>query len=198
MVRPDGKLVLLDFGAVCRVQSKTMTVTQMVSAGYSPFEQYTTRAKQGPYTDIYALGATMVKAITGKKPDDASDRVYGDEYQSLGDQKKYQSIFGRRILSAIDAALIMEADKRPQTMVEWRGMMVEILRPKKKSSPSRGREVLAVTEKILDDSPSSEKSLPAKLSPVSPTCRIDDDVQSFSWVGRWKIFVDTIKRKLLS
>ena len=59
MVQPDGLPVLLDFGAATQTQTKTMTITQMLSAGYSPFEQYTSRAKQGPYTDIYALGATM-------------------------------------------------------------------------------------------------------------------------------------------
>jgi len=123
MVKPEGSPVLLDFGAATQVQSKTITITQMLSAGYSPFEQYTTRAKQGPYTDIYALGATMFKCITGRKPDDASDRVYGDAYQPLVENETYRSIYGTALLGAIDAALIMDAKQRPQDIVAWRDMM---------------------------------------------------------------------------
>ena len=123
MVKPDGSPVLLDFGAATQVQSKTMTITQMLSAGYSPFEQYTSRAKQGPYTDIYALGATMLKCITGEKPDDASDRVYGDAYQSLLETSKYVTTYGSSILSAVDASLQMDASQRPKNIAEWWAVM---------------------------------------------------------------------------
>ena len=123
MVKPDGSPVLLDFGAATQTQSKTMTITQMLSAGYSPFEQYTSRAKQGPYTDIYALGATMLKCITGKKPDDASDRMHGDAYQHLVENETYASIYGTSLLSAVDEALQMDAKQRPQDIVAWRNMM---------------------------------------------------------------------------
>ncbi|MCP5536121.1 MAG: protein kinase [Akkermansiaceae bacterium] len=124
MVKPDGSPVLLDFGAATQVQSKTMTVTQMLSAGYSPFEQYTSKARQGPYTDIYALGATMVRCITGEKPDDASDRVYDDGYKALAKNKEYLEVYGKSILSAVDKALLMNAKKRPQTVETWREMMM--------------------------------------------------------------------------
>lgn len=123
MVQPDGSPVLLDFGAATQTQSKTMTITQMLSAGYSPFEQYTSRAHQGPYTDIYALGATMVKCITGEKPDDASDRVYGDTYQQLVENETYVSAYGMPLLAAVDEALKMDYKERPETVAGWRRMM---------------------------------------------------------------------------
>jgi serine/threonine protein kinase len=123
MIQPDGSPVLLDFGAATQVQSKTMTITQMLSAGYSPFEQYTSRAKQGPYTDIYALGATMHKCITGEKPDDASDRVYGDRYQLLTENEAYIATYGTHLLEALDASLRMDMTERPQTVAEWRTLM---------------------------------------------------------------------------
>ncbi|MCP5536136.1 MAG: SEL1-like repeat protein [Akkermansiaceae bacterium] len=123
MVQPDGSPVLLDFGAATQTQGKTVTITQMLSAGYSPFEQYTSRAKQGPYTDIYALGATMHKCITGEKPDDASDRVYDDGYKALAKNKEYLGAYGKSVLSAVDKALLMDAKKRPQGVDAWREMM---------------------------------------------------------------------------
>ena len=125
MVKPDGSPVLLDFGAATQTQSKTVTITQMLSAGYSPFEQYTSRAKQGPYTDIYALGATMHKAITGNKPDDSSDRMYADAYQALTQTRAYLKTYGSELLGAVDAALRMDPVQRPQTVGAWRRMLNE-------------------------------------------------------------------------
>jgi formylglycine-generating enzyme required for sulfatase activity/serine/threonine protein kinase len=125
MVKPDGSPILLDFGAATQVQAKTMTITQMLSAGYSPFEQYTSRAKQGPYTDIYALGATMLKCITGKKPDDASDRMHEDRHQPLCDNETYVAAYGKPMLAAVDASLRMNAKERPQTVAEWHQMMIQ-------------------------------------------------------------------------
>jgi sulfatase modifying factor 1 len=142
MVKPDGSPILLDFGAATQVQSKTVTITQMLSAGYSPFEQYTSRAKQGPYTDVYALGATMFKCITGDKPDDASDRVYGDSYQPLAQNPAYLGAYDSAILSAVDAALMMDAAQRPQNITQWQAVMSG--GDAGANAPSRGSEVSPV------------------------------------------------------
>src|SRR5688572_7751606 len=64
MVRKDGSPVLIDFGSA-RGASRSRTVSALVKPGYSPYEQYaTTGANQGPWTDIYALGATLYHAVT--------------------------------------------------------------------------------------------------------------------------------------
>jgi hypothetical protein len=142
MIRPDGGPVLLDFGAATQTQSQTVTITQMLSAGYSPFEQYTSRAKQGSYTDIYALGATMYKCITGKKPDDASDRMYGDTYQLLAQNPAYLESYGSALLGAVDAALRMEPEQRPQSIAEWWAVMsgggVEVNTPSQEAEVHHG------------------------------------------------------------
>ena len=79
MMLPDGRLKLMDFGAA-RLMNHTdqRSVSVVLKAGYAPKEQYTSRGKQGPWTDIYALCATIYKCITGDTPDDAMDRVEGD------------------------------------------------------------------------------------------------------------------------
>ncbi len=82
-LRKSGPAVLLDFGAARRAleeQSSAMTV--MLTPGYAPFEQYSKGDKQGPWSDIYALGATMYHCIVGAAPTAATDRltsIYDDE-----------------------------------------------------------------------------------------------------------------------
>ncbi|MDX1431281.1 MAG: serine/threonine-protein kinase [Gammaproteobacteria bacterium] len=91
-LRENGPPVLLDFGAARRAleeQSSAMTV--MLTPGYAPFEQYSKGDKQGPWSDLYALGATMYHCIVGAPPMPATDRltaIYDDEpdpvHQALG------------------------------------------------------------------------------------------------------------------
>lgn len=71
---------LLDFGAARHAlgdRSKSLSV--ILKAGYSPFEQYLTKGRQGPWTDIYAVAATVYRAITGDAPPEATARVVEDE-----------------------------------------------------------------------------------------------------------------------
>ena len=71
----DGKVKLLDFGAA-RVVSGTdqKTLSVMLKAGYAPIEQYSSKAKQGAYTDVYAASATIYKMLTGETPPDSFSR----------------------------------------------------------------------------------------------------------------------------
>ncbi len=76
----DGTVKLLDFGAArysLGDQSRSLDV--ILKHGFAPKEQYTRRGKQGPFTDIYALGATFYFALTGKRPPDSVERMDEDE-----------------------------------------------------------------------------------------------------------------------
>lgn len=72
----DGDAMLLDFGAARRVAAEaSQSITGVISAGYSPIEQYSESTKnQGPWTDIYSLSATLYRCITGVKPIEATVR----------------------------------------------------------------------------------------------------------------------------
>jgi serine/threonine protein kinase len=124
MVRKDGSPVLIDFGSARgAIASHSRTVSALVKPGYSPYEQYaTTGTNQGPWTDIYALGATLYHAITGKRPPDAPSRVVDDEYVPAREAalSSYRSGF----LDAIDRALRIEVGERPQSIAEWRGALL--------------------------------------------------------------------------
>lgn len=78
MLDKDGTAKLLDFGAAKEFSEGERSMSVMLKPGYTPVEQYQSRGAQGPYTDIYALCATIYKMITGQTPPDALDRLETD------------------------------------------------------------------------------------------------------------------------
>ena len=100
MVLPDGRIKLMDFGAArdyTEFGEKSLSI--VLKPGYAPPEQYQTHGIQGPWTDIYALCATMYKCITGENPPDAIERVMDDSLKKISE-------FGIDILPQEEAAII--------------------------------------------------------------------------------------------
>ena len=124
-VRVDGEPVLLDFGSARQALVDTRkTMTSVFSKGYAPIEQYQSKEdQQGPWTDIYALGATLYRAITGVPPVDAIDRSSSLSTSSRDPYVLAMEVGAGRyspaLLKIIDAALRFDSRDRPQTMTEW-------------------------------------------------------------------------------
>ncbi|NJO22465.1 MAG: protein kinase [Sphingomonadales bacterium] len=125
IIRKDGSPVLIDFGSARgEIAQHSMTVSALVKPGYSAYEQYATNSRQqGPWSDIYSLGATLYQAVTGNRPPDAPSRMVTDELVPARDAalSSYRPAF----LAAIDKALKLEISQRPKSVAMWRKELLE-------------------------------------------------------------------------
>ena len=122
-IRRDGNPMLIDFGSARQAmtestQSRRMTLTH----GYAPIEQYPDKGKLGPWSDVYAIGATMYRCTCGRRPQDSIDR-----YRAVLDYKvdplKAAVQAGAKhyrpaLLECVDWAMQIHAKDRPQSARE--------------------------------------------------------------------------------
>ena len=160
-LRKAGPAVLLDFGAARRAleeQSSAMTV--MLTPGYAPFEQYSKGDKQGPWSDMYALGATIYHCIVGAAPTPATDRltaIYDDEPDPVAQALK--------IIAPRCSPVFIKT-------IEW------MLKPHAKDRPKDAQAVLNVLSPVRDpaakDRAAKKGKKKKKSAPVARTIMASD------------------------
>jgi serine/threonine protein kinase len=148
----DERPVLIDFGAARQVIGDlTQTLTAILKPGYAPVEQYADSPEmvQGPWTDVYALAATMHYAITGATPPSAVGRLMQDTFVPLSSRPGLG--YSRQFLSALDRALGVKPRERTASMTELRADL---------GLQAMGERTLRVTRTLVAE-PSASKPEPS-------------------------------------
>jgi serine/threonine protein kinase/peptidoglycan hydrolase-like protein with peptidoglycan-binding domain len=159
----NGNPTLIDFGASrAAMAGRSQVMTAIFTPGYAAAEQMTA-AKQGPWSDIYGLSATLYHAITGAAPPSAFDRMLDDEYQPLG-QLQPSGVLGGflpGLLVGLDAGLAVRASDRPQSIAGWRPILGQ-------ASMADAQATMAMT-RSADANATIMVRQPTITPPVSPT-----------------------------
>lgn len=114
MVDKEGEVKLIDFGASrFATATHSMSLSVLIKEGYTPLEQYQSRGKQGPWTDVYALAAVLYTMLTGKAPQASMRRLEKDE---LKPPSKAGAKVSKNMDTAIMNALNLKAEERTPSM----------------------------------------------------------------------------------
>lgn len=122
MLTPDGDVWILDLGAAKDLQKNGgVSSMQVAKGGFSPPEQYFQQGLTGPYTDVYALAATMYYALTGKVPVPAIDRMNKDtmNWDAL------KAGVPENVVRALRGAMSLQYRERPQSMGEFAAQLAK-------------------------------------------------------------------------
>ena len=157
MITKNNQIKLTDFGAarVCNGEDNK-SITVVLKRGYAPEEQYRVKGVQGPWTDVYALCATMYKMITGITPQEALERIIEDNVEPL-------SKFDKDIWPEIDYAIMKGLSLRAQDRFQNVGELVDAL-------------YYSVIEKDENGNPVLVSSKEQSAVPVTSTVPDDDFV----------------------
>ncbi|HEY1392680.1 MAG TPA: serine/threonine-protein kinase, partial [Methylibium sp.] len=127
----DGRPVLLDFGAARRViGDRTQTLTAILKPNFAPIEQYAETAglRQGPWTDLYSLGAVVHFCLSGQPPTPAAARAVHDELPTVRTlaatlDRQFHLSYGDAFVDAIDACLAVRPQGRPASVAALRAAL---------------------------------------------------------------------------
>ena len=162
-ITPQGQAVLVDFGIAKAYDPgvRTATSARAVTPGYSPPEQYTSRGRTDPRSDVYALGATLYALLTGKEPVEAPERNLGSD---LPAPRALNAALSPQLEAALLRALEMLPERRFQTAGELRAALaVPIV-----SGPT-GAQVLPQSTPLPQPQP--QQPAPPRPAPAGPAGR---------------------------
>jgi len=136
-INQKGQVILIDFGAARQAASeKGHSLSIILKPGYAPEEQYRSKGVQGPWTDIYAVGATFYHLITGQQPPEALERMVED---ALVPPRQLKVDISESEENALLTALSVKSSERYQSVQDFQaalaGDQVEIVTTPPEASP---------------------------------------------------------------
>ena len=144
MLQPDGSLVLLDIGAAKDLSGGNGQSSVLVAKkGFSPLEQYASGGDIGPWTDVYALCATIVYCVTGKLLPAPIDRLTGAELDL--------SAFSPPFAEVLQKGLAIRPEERIQNISELKNQLEEALQPVEVSASESGSKTELSERVVLND-----------------------------------------------
>ena len=152
LITADQKVTLIGFGAARMASGndgKSMTI--LLKHGYAPVEQYQSKGRQGPWTDVYAICATMYRMISGKVPEEAVDRIENDRVKPLTMLAREENFqVSRRVSDVIQKGLSVSASHRYQNV---RSLIQELYEEPQTVQPPVGGGTRVVPPKPLKSEP---------------------------------------------
>lgn len=139
MLQPDGQLRLLDLGAAKDLSSGNQASSQLVTKhGFSPLEQYMEQGGAGPWTDVYALCATIYYCITGALVPNAPDRL---DNEALDFTKVRKTPLTRQQMDILTAGLALKKEKRTQSVSTLVEQLKGTVPPPKVAKQDSGKKI---------------------------------------------------------
>ena len=164
MLTPGGKVKILDLGAAKDLSvNNGASSMQVAKGGFSPFEQYTQRGSSGPWTDVYAMAATVYYTLTGKLPPVATDRVVED---TISWEEPGLKALSAQALEALQKAMVISAKNRMQSMEELeKGLYSTTVKPEPAPAPQPMQETRPEPQPAPGTRPAPEETKP-ELKPT--------------------------------
>ncbi|MHB2054166.1 serine/threonine protein kinase [Pantoea dispersa] len=165
-IQSSGEPVLLDFGSARKTIGNLSDESEtMLRPGYAPIEQYSDNdeSEQGAWTDIYALGAVLHTLITGAPPPVSVVRSIEDNYQPLAARRLPG--YSQALLTAVDRALALKPEDRPQDIDAFAGLMAL---PEREPEPLLSAKISGPGTMLV---PVEEANEAETLSPVKSLLR---------------------------